>query len=45
VSVISTPLKLHFNFTPWSGNEVEFQKLNRVVVKICGVGVGIELEI
>jgi hypothetical protein len=48
VSVISTPfpwspLKLHSNSTPWSGNGVEFQKLNGGGVKVCGVGVGMEL--
>jgi hypothetical protein len=41
--VISTPfpwspLKLYSNSTPWSGNGVEFQKLN-------GVGVGMKLEL
>jgi hypothetical protein len=50
VSVISTPfpwspLKLHSNSTPWSGNGVEFQKSNGVGVTICGVGVGMEFEI
>jgi hypothetical protein len=39
VSVISTPfpwipLKLHSNSTPWSENGVEFQKLNRVGVRM-----------
>jgi hypothetical protein len=38
VSVISTPfpwspLKLHSNSIPWSGNGVEFQKLNGVGVR------------
>jgi hypothetical protein len=53
VSVISTPfpwspLKLHSNYTPWSGNGVEFQKLNGVGVdflKLSGVGVEVEFEI
>jgi hypothetical protein len=50
VSVISTlfpwsPLELHSNSTPWSGNRVEFQKLNGVGVEVRGVGVGIGVGI
>jgi len=49
VSVISTPfpwspLKLHSNSTPWSGNGVEVTVCG-VGVTVCGVGVGMELEI
>jgi hypothetical protein len=50
VFIISTPfpwipLQLHSNSTPWSGNGVEFQKLNGVGIKVCRVGVEMELEI
>jgi hypothetical protein len=50
-----TPLQLHSNSTPWSGNGVEIQKsdgvgveikrISGVGVEVCGVGVGMKLEI